>query len=66
MENQETFITNNDYEILLEDFTYFDLSFKLIVIGNSGKIFLYNNNIILKKNRCGQIMFINPGDETQI
>lgn len=36
---------NNDYEILLEDFTYFDLSFKLIVIGNSGKkiIFLYNN-----------------------
>lgn len=36
---------NKDYEILLEDFTYFDLSFKLIVIGNSGKkiIFLYNN-----------------------
>ena len=36
---------NKDYEILLEDFTYFDLSFKLIVIGTSGKkiIFLYNN-----------------------
>ena len=32
-----------DYEILLEDFSYFDLSFKLIVIGDSGKkIFLYN------------------------
>ena len=26
-----------DYEILLEDFSYFDLSFKLIVIGDSGK-----------------------------
>ena len=26
-----------DYEILFEDFSYFDLSFKLIVIGNSGK-----------------------------
>ena len=25
-----------DYEILLQDFAYFDLSFKLIVIGNSG------------------------------
>ena len=25
-----------DYEILLQDFSYFDLSFKLIVIGNSG------------------------------
>ena len=32
-----------DYEILFEDFSYFDLSFKLIVIGNSGKnYFLYN------------------------
>ena len=34
-----------DYEILLEDFSYFDLSFKVIVIGNSGKkiliIFIY-------------------------
>ena len=26
-----------DYEMLLEDYSYFDLSFKLIVIGNSGK-----------------------------
>ena len=25
-----------NYEILLEDFSYFDLSFKVIVIGNSG------------------------------
>jgi hypothetical protein len=41
MESQETFNTNIDYEILLEDFTYFDLAFKLIVIGNSGKKYLY-------------------------
>jgi hypothetical protein len=50
MENQETSDDKKDYEILLEDFTYFDLSFKLIVIGNSGKkIFLYNNIIYIKK-----------------
>jgi hypothetical protein len=30
-----------DYEILFEDFSYFDLSFKLIVIGNSGKNYYY-------------------------
>ena len=30
-------INKIDYEILLEDFAYFDLSFKIIVIGNSGK-----------------------------
>ncbi len=29
-----------DYEILFEDFSYFDLSFKLIVIGNSGKNYI--------------------------
>ena len=33
MENKDKL----DYEILFEDFSYFDLSFKLIVIGNSGK-----------------------------
>ncbi len=26
-----------DYEIVVEEFTYFDLCFKIIVIGNSGK-----------------------------
>ena len=30
-----------DYEILFEDFSYFDLSFKIIVIGDSGKKFFY-------------------------
>ena len=32
---------NLDYEILMEDFSYFDLSFKVIVIGDSGNIKLY-------------------------
>ena len=61
---------NLDIEILSEEYAQYDLSFKIIVIGNSGKkIFLYNNNIciiylihIFKKNRCWQIMFICPGD----
>ena len=30
-----------DYEILFEDFSYFDLSFKIIVIGDSGKKLFY-------------------------
>ena len=30
-----------DYEILFEDFSYFDLSFKIIVIGDSGKTLFY-------------------------
>ena len=34
-------INKIDYEILLEDFAYFDLSFKIIVIGNSGKKLIY-------------------------
>jgi len=41
-ENNEDNKDKLDYEILFEDFSYFDLSFKLIVIGNSGKKFLYN------------------------
>ena len=28
---------NKDYEILSEEYTQYDLSFKIIVIGNSGK-----------------------------
>lgn len=63
MENQETFDDIKDYEILLEDFTYFDLSFKLIVIGNSGKKYIYIIISYILKNRCGQIMFIIPGNE---
>ncbi len=29
------------YEILREDYPNYDLSFKIIVIGNSGKIYIY-------------------------
>ena len=31
---------NKDFEILREDFPNYDLSFKVIVIGNSGNIFI--------------------------
>ena len=33
--------TDKGYEILREDFPNYDLSFKIIVIGNSGKIELF-------------------------
>ena len=32
---------NNEYEILPDDYPKYDLSFKIIVIGNSGKAYLY-------------------------
>ena len=31
-------INKRNYEILLEDYPKYDLSFKIIVIGNSGKL----------------------------
>jgi hypothetical protein len=37
-ENQDS----KDYEILREDFPNYDLSFKIIVIGNSGKKKLFH------------------------
>ena len=37
-EEEEENQTNKEYEILREDFPNYDLSFKIIVIGNSGKI----------------------------
>ena len=35
---------NKEYEILREDYPNYDLSFKIIVIGNSGKkkLFIFN------------------------
>ena len=33
---------NKDYEILREDYPNYDLSFKIIVIGNSGKKQLFH------------------------
>ena len=32
-----------DYEILREDYPNYDLSFKVIVIGNSGNLIIYYN-----------------------
>ena len=39
-DNFQSNIKKKDYEILLEDYSYFDLSFKIILIGNSGKILI--------------------------
>ena len=35
--------TEKDYELLREDYPNYDLSFKVIVIGNSGNLKLYKN-----------------------
>ena len=52
--------TQKDYEILREDYPNYDLSFKVIVIGNSGNLYFHFNN---KNNyRCGKIMFINASN----
>ena len=45
-------------EILREDYPNYDLSFKIIVIGNSGK---KNKYILIINNRCWKIMLINYG-----
>ena len=38
MTQQETSTEEKDYELLGEDYPTYDYSFKIIVIGNSGKI----------------------------
>jgi hypothetical protein len=53
-----------DYELLSEEYSQYDLSFKIIVIGNSG-----NANIIIffqsyQNYRRWEIMFINSSNET--
>ena len=48
-ESKET----KEYEVLGEDYPTYDYSFKIIVIGNSGKL------KILIMNRCWKIFFIN-------
>ena len=59
-EEQKAEINNekegNDYKILPEDYPKYDLSFKIIVIGNSCK-YKYMKFIIII-NRCGKIMLI--------
>lgn len=42
-------IPQNNYEILKEDYSDYDLSFKVVIIGNSGN---YNIFKIMKKYRC--------------
>ena len=44
--NQENDQNDKGYEILREDYPNYDLSFKIILIGNSGNIsFIINNSI---------------------
>ena len=41
-ENYDNEIQNKiDYCILTKDYPYYDLSFKVILLGDSGKIFIY-------------------------
>ena len=54
---------DNEYEILPEDISNFDLSFKIIVIGDPGKINIYII-IWITNNRGGKIMFINSSNQT--
>ena len=54
---------DNEYEILPEDISNFDLSFKIIVTGDPGKINIYII-IWITNNRGGKIMFINSSNQT--
>ena len=56
-ENENEKTNDKGYEILREDFPNYDLSFKIIVIGNSGKIKIIL--FITKLNRSWKIMLIN-------
>ena len=56
--DQEKDQNDKGYEILREDYPNYDLSFKIIVIGNSGK---KNKYILIINNRCWKIMLINYG-----
>ena len=56
MEEKENKNEKPDYEILPDDYPKYDLSFKIIVIGNSCK-YKYIKFIIII-NRCGKIMLI--------
>ena len=56
--DQEKDQNDKGYEILREDYPNYDLSFKIIVIGNSGKKIKY---ILMINNRRWKIMLINYG-----
>ena len=40
-EKKNSDVDNKNYEVLPEDYSSYDLSFKIIVIGNSGNIIIY-------------------------
>ena len=42
--------SKKEYEILGEDYPSYDFSFKIIVIGNSGKKTIYFNNNLITMN----------------
>ena len=52
-----------DYEILKDDYPEYDLSFKVIVIGDSGKKKLTKYNKLIN-NRRWKIMFISSSNKT--
>ena len=51
-----------DYEILKDDYPEYDLSFKVIVIGDSGKKKLTKYNKLIN-NRRWKIMFISSSNK---
>ena len=52
-----------DYELLPETYPKYDLSFKIIVIGNSGKKIFINNYIYNYRSR--KILLIDSSNEAQ-
>ena len=60
MSEGETQEEQKDYQVLGEDYPTYDYSFKIIVIGNSGKL------KILIMNRCWKIIFINTSISTYL
>ena len=59
--------SQKDYEKLPEDYPNYDLSFKVIVIGNSGNYyFIKYIKIINNKYRSWKILFINASNKTEI
>ena len=63
-DSEEEQNSKKDYELLREDYPTFDLSFKVIVIGNSGTSNYILN--IIYYHRCGKILSINASDKKKI
>ena len=60
-ENESQKEEEKGFEILKEDYPNYDLSFKIIVIGNSGKKKIF---LLIEKYRSWKIMFINSSNKT--